>query len=179
MDVTLQSLNEDAPSWSIENHLFSSDDRTELSKAELSQPLCTAVQIAVVDFLASWGVTPSAVVGHSSGEIAAAYAAGALSKEAALIVAYYRGFVCKKPIKAGGMAAIGLGKTEVLPFLVPGVGIACENSGSSVTLSGDFEALEQVMSSIRNQLDQVFVRKLHVEMAYHSGKTPAIGSGPN
>ncbi|KAL2817757.1 hypothetical protein BDW59DRAFT_165803 [Aspergillus cavernicola] len=175
MDLTLQGLNEDAPSWSIEDILFSSDDRTKLSRAELSQPLCTAVQIAVVDFLASWGVTPSAVVGHSSGEIAAAYAAGALSKEAALIAAYYRGFVCKKPTKAGGMAAIGLGKAEILPFLVPGVGVACENSGSSVTLSGDSEALQQVMDSIRGQLDQVFVRKLHVEMAYHSEHMRIVG----
>lgn len=150
--------------------LFSSDDRVKLSRAELSQPLCTAVQVAVVDLLASWGVTPSAVVGHSSGEIAAAYAAGALSKDHALIVAYYRGFVCKQPIKAGGMAAIGLGKADVTPFIVPGVGIACENSGSSVTLSGDLEPLEQVMGAIKNSNEQAFVRKLQVEMAYHSGR---------
>ena len=151
--------------------LFSCDDRVKLSRAELSQPLCTALQIAVVDLLASWGVTPSAVVGHSSGEIAAAYAAGALSKQGALITAYYRGLVCKKLTKMGGMAAIGLGKAEVQPFLVPGMGIACENSGSSVTLSGDLEALEQVMGAIKDQHDQAFMRKLQVEMAYHSGKT--------
>ena len=150
--------------------LFSSDDRVKLSRAELSQPLCTAVQIAIVDLLASWGATPSAVVGHSSGEIAAAYAAGALSKECALTAAYYRGFVCQKLTKAGGMAAIGLGRAEILPFLVPNVGIACENSGSSVTLSGNSEGLEQVMNAIKSQHDQVFMRKLQVDMAYHSGK---------
>lgn len=150
--------------------LFSSNDKVKLSRAESSQPLCTALQIAVVDLLASWGVTPSAVVGHSSGEIAAAYAAGALSKEGALIAAYYRGFVCKKFTKAGGMAAIGLGKAEVLPFLIPDMGIACENSGSSVTLSGDSEALEQVMGAIKKQHAKAFMRKLQIEMAYHSGK---------
>ena len=149
--------------------LFSSDDRVKLSRAELSQPLCTAVQIAIVDLLASWGVTASAVVGHSSGEIAAAYAAGALSKGCAIIAAYYRGFVCQELTKAGGMAAIGLGKTEILPFLVPNVGIACENSGASVTLSGNSEGLEQVMNAIKSQHDQVFMRKLQVDMAYHSG----------
>ena len=154
--------------------LFSSVDRTKLSRAELSQPLCTALQIAIVDLLAFWGVTPSAVVGHSSGEIAAAYAAGALSKEDALIVAFYRGFVCQKITNAGGMAAVGLGKTEVLPFLVHDVGISCENSRSSVTLSGNSETLEQVMSAIKRQHDQAFVRKLHVDMAYHSGKISCL-----
>jgi acyl transferase domain-containing protein len=151
--------------------LCSSEDKVRLSQAEVSQPLCTALQIAVVDILASWGVTPSAVVGHSSGEIAAAYSAGALSKEGALIAAYYRGFVCKQLTKTGGMAAIGLGKAEVLPFLVAGMGVACENSVSSVTLSGDSEALEQVMGAIKNQHHQAFMRKLQIQMAYHSGKT--------
>ncbi|KAL9618288.1 MAG: hypothetical protein Q9160_006999 [Pyrenula sp. 1 TL-2023] len=156
--------------------LYSSDDKVKLSQAELSQPLCTALQICVVDLLASWGVTPVAVVGHSSGEIAAAYAAGALSKEGALIAAYYRGFVCKKVPKTGGMAAVGLGKAEVLPFLVPGIGVACENSASSVTLSGDLEALERAMGAIKNQHPQVFMRKLQVEMAYHSGHMKTVGN---
>ena len=115
-------------------------------------------------------MTPSAVVGHSSGEIAAAYAAGALSKESALIAAYYRGFVCNRWTKAGGMAAIGLGKAEVSPFLVAGMGIACENSDSSVTLSGDTEALEHAMDAIKKHHDSAFMRKLQVGTAYHSGK---------
>jgi acyl transferase domain-containing protein len=156
--------------------ILSSDDKANLSRAELSQPLCTALQIALVDLLASWGVKPSAVVGHSSGEIAAAYAAGALSKEGALVAAYYRGFVCRKPWKAGGMAAVGLGKADVLPLLEPGVGIACENSGSSVTLSGDADALEQVTGLIKQQRENAFVRKLQVEMAYHSGKSLRLAS---
>ena len=189
MDKFLQTLKDDAPPWSLEGQseksqlscqprsdydkpetILSSDDKEKLSRAEFSQPLCTSLQIALVDLLGSWGVTPSAVVGHSSGEIAAAYAAGALSKEGALITAYYRGFVCKSPWKAGGMAAVGLGKTEVLPFLSPGVGIACENSDSSVTLSGDADGLDLVIGVIKDQRENAFIRKLHVEMAYHSGK---------
>ncbi|KAL4795380.1 acyl transferase domain-containing protein [Aspergillus venezuelensis] len=175
MDQVLQGLKDHAPSWSIEDILFSCDDKTQLSRAELSQPLCTAIQIAVIDLLSSWGITPSAVVGHSSGEIAAAYAAGALSRDSALITAFYRGYVCKNPTSLGGMAAIGLGKVEVLPFLLPGVGVACENSGSSVTLSGDHEALGQVMDAIKAKSDQVFVRKLSVEMAYHSEHMKDVG----
>lgn len=141
-----------------------------MAQAELAQPLCTAVQIATVNLLESWGVAPSAVVGHSSGEIAAAYAAGALDVQGAIVAAYYRGYVCKTFDRVGAMAAVGMGKAEVLPFLVPGVGVACENSNVSVTLSGDLAALDETLGSIIAKNDQIFVRKLQVTMAYHSGK---------
>ena len=147
------------------------DDNNIVRKAEYSQPLCTALQIALVDLLAAWGIKPSAVVGHSSGEIAASYCAGALTSREAIIVAYYRGYVCKSLQKAspvGGMAAIGMGKREVSKYLIQGVRIACENSISSVTLSGDLDILESIMTTIRQQHPDVLVRLLQVEMAYHS-----------
>lgn len=107
-----------------------------------------------------WSITPSAVVGHSSGEIAASYAAGALTMKEAIIAAYYRGYVCKSPQRIGGMAAIGMGKEEVSSYLVRGVRIACENSTSSVTLSGDLNILENIMSTIGEIMPDVLVRKL-------------------
>ncbi len=146
------------------------DDQKLLLQAEFSQPLCTALQIALVDLLATWSITPSAVVGHSSGELAAAYAAGALSAKDAVIAAFYRGQVCKTAKKTGGMAAVGLGKEDVSPYLAPGVRVACENSGSSVTLSGDIKVLEKVMAKIKEARPDVLVRRLQVEMAYHSRK---------
>ncbi len=147
---------------------MNSDDKNIISKAEYSQPICTALQIALVNLLATWGITPSAVVGHSSGEIAASYAAGALTMREAIVTAYYRGYVCKSSQRIGGMAAIGMGKQEVSTYLVEGVQIACENSISSVTLSGDLDVLEKVMAKIKQELPEVLVRKLQVEMAYHS-----------
>lgn len=150
--------------------LSNSDDKSLLAKAEFSQPLCTALQIGLVDLLASWNIYPSAVIGHSSGELAAAYAAGALTATHALVAAFYRGHVCKTAKRKGGMAAIGLGAEDVSNFLSPGVRVACENSGSSVTLSGDLDVLESVMSKIKEQRPDVLVRKLQVEMAYHSRK---------
>jgi acyl transferase domain-containing protein len=73
---------------------FNKDEQSSnIYNPAYSQPICAALQIALVDLLDSWGVRPSAVVGHSSGEISAAYAVGGLSKESALRVAYYRGFV--------------------------------------------------------------------------------------
>lgn len=169
MDRVLQSL-EHAPTWRIADTLLNVKDKNILAKPEFSQPICTALQIALVDFLAAWQVTPAAVIGHSSGEIAAAYAAGALSMREAIIVAFYRGYVCSKPQKRGGMAAVGLGRADVQPYLISGVRIACENSGKSVTLSGDVQPLEESMAAIKKDHPDTLVRKLQVEVAYHSRK---------
>lgn len=109
-----------------------------------------------------------AVVGHSSGDIAAAYAARALSFREALIISYHRGYVAKRPSSSRGIAAVGLGATAVSAFLKDGVAIACENSSKSVTLSGDVEKLEKVLVAIRKSKPDVLTRTLKVYMAYHS-----------
>lgn len=126
-----------------------------------------------MDLLRHWNVKPHAVVGHSSGEIAAAYACESLTAKEAIFVAYTRGLatIGLGAIHRGGMAAIGLGRDKASSYLSPGVVIGCENSPSSVTLSGDSEALEQVMTNIRKDHADVLVRALHVECAYHSRKT--------
>ncbi|KAG9235384.1 polyketide synthase [Amylocarpus encephaloides] len=78
-------------SWSVIDELSKASDESRLNEAELSQPLCTILQVALVDLLAVWGVSGRAVAGHSSGEIAAAYAVGAISRESAWKIAYWRG----------------------------------------------------------------------------------------
>jgi len=96
-------------------------------------------------------VKASAVVGHSSGEIAAAYAAGYISLEHAINAAYYRGYVIAHEHTGepkGMMAAVGLSPVEVAPFLQPGVAIACENSPRSVTVSGACEVIERAISVV-------------------------------
>jgi acyl transferase domain-containing protein len=169
MNNTLSKLNH-PPSWNIKEELLKHESLSCLSKAEYAQPLVTAVQVALVNLLRQFGVKPAAVVGHSSGEIAAAYAANAITANEAIIIAYYRGQVTKGFSRRGGMAALGLGREEVIPFLTPGVSIACENSPSSVTLSGDEDALSATCQSIKTALPDVFLRPLKVEMAYHSRK---------
>ncbi|WYZ42231.1 hypothetical protein EsH8_V_001126 [Colletotrichum jinshuiense] len=110
----------------------------------------------------------SAVVGHSSGEIAAAYAAGVLTMKEAIIVAYYRGYTAKKMGKLGAMAAVGLGRDQVIKFLTDKVNVACENSMCSVTLSGDVDALEVVCDAIKLAKPDTMIRVLEVDRAYHS-----------
>lgn len=72
--------------WSLLEELSRPESESRVGQSEISQPSTSAVQIALVDLLASFGIIPSCVVGHSSGEIAGAYAAGALSLQAAIQV---------------------------------------------------------------------------------------------
>lgn len=149
-----------------------SDFESNLSQAEYSQPLCSVLQIALVDISRHWGITPIAVVGHSSGEIAAAYAADALSREDCLKIAYHRGIVSRmaqieKP--GGRMMAVGLSAEAVEPYLTRSgtdVVVACYNSPRSLTLAGDGKDLESLKDTFDQ--DKVFCRLLHVENAYHS-----------
>lgn len=170
MDRALQRLNE-APSWSIVRMLLSdSDTTTDIGAAEFSQPLCTAIQIALVNFVQKCGIMPSAVIGHSSGEIAAAYAAGALTMDEAIICAYFRGIVAKDPTQAGSMAAIGMSQADIMPFLSEGVVVACDNSPKSVTISGDADGVDSSIESIQAAGVNIFTRKLRLGVAYHSRK---------
>ena len=170
---------------------LANDDADELSKnAEeshiglgyLSQPLCTAVQLALVDLLASWNIRPSRVTGHSSGEIAAAYAAGALSQESALAIAYYRGLAApaikqKYPHRKGAMLAVGLSQEETQAMLLGITSgravVACINSPLSVTVSGDESAIDELLELL--QAKKIFARKLSVEVAYHSHHMDCVG----
>lgn len=123
-----------------------------------------------MNLLRSFGISPAAVVGHSSGEIAAAYTSNAISAKSAIIVAYYRGQVCKKQSRSGGMLAVGAGRDAVTPYLIKDVVVACENSPESVTLSGDKEQIIKVANDIADKQPEVFVRHLKVGMEYHSRK---------
>lgn len=140
---------------------------SRIGQAELSQPCCTAIQVALVDLLKLYGLRPDVVVGHSSGEIAAAYACGSLTADEAIAVAYYRGLVMLHATP-GMMAAIGLGADQVEPHLSLGVLVGCENSPESTTITGDREAVEEAMNRIKEAHPDILVRALHVDKAYHS-----------
>ncbi|KAF6833041.1 Lovastatin diketide synthase LovF 1 [Colletotrichum plurivorum] len=158
------------PPWKLKDLLLAPKQQSRLAEAELSQPCLIAIQVALVDLLRSWGVSPTAVVGHSSGETAAGYASGAITAEDAIRIAYHRGQITRliKTAHKGSMAAVGLGRDQIERFLKPGVIIGCENSPSNVTLSGDADVLETVMQDIRMGYPDTLVRSLRVECGYHS-----------
>ncbi|KAH7397176.1 hypothetical protein BKA66DRAFT_566312 [Pyrenochaeta sp. MPI-SDFR-AT-0127] len=167
--------------WSLMEELLKNQASSRVSEAELSQPLCTALQIALVDLLASWNINPQSVVGHSSGEIAAAYATGALSFESAITVAFFRGLLSPKVKQLGydgRMMAVGLSEAEVsseIAELQNATGqalVACINSPRGVTVSGDTPVLEELHNNLVAK--GVFARMLQVDTAYHSHHMQAI-----
>ncbi|KAI4865013.1 putative polyketide synthase [Hypoxylon rubiginosum] len=177
LDQHLSTLSA-PPSWKIEEVLMEPEDRSLINLSRYSQPLCTAVQIILVDLLTHWGVRPSVTIGHSSGEIGAAYAAGLISAETAITVAYYRGLAVATLNTDGAMIAVGLG-SEDASHIIDDLSynsklvVACHNSPSMTTLSGDRDAVEK----LKELLDRegIFARILKTDgQAYHSPHMGAI-----
>ncbi|KAL4993533.1 hypothetical protein BDV10DRAFT_199502 [Aspergillus recurvatus] len=167
LDEVLDNI-ESGRSWTLQDELLRPESSSRLSQAKFSQPCCTAIQIALVNVLKSLNVQPSAVVGHSAGEIAAAYAAGALTAAEAMTISYHRGKVVDRVEKSGGMVAISLGREQVSPFLTEQITLACENSPMNVTLSGKLAALDAVVGKLQSTYPDVLIKRLDVNCAYHS-----------
>ncbi|KAF1739695.1 Compactin diketide synthase mokB [Beauveria bassiana] len=179
LDAVLQKLP-NPPAWSLIDELTQPRAAEHLRQPEFSQPLVTALQLCILAVLESWGVSPQSVIGHSSGEIAAAHAAGFLSRADAIVAAFYRGRAAvnrKNDVAQNvGMLAVGLGGDAVQPYLEAHAGnawIACYNSPGSVTVSGRVEALEALAQSLK--ADSHFARLLQVDLAYHSELMDVIG----
>lgn len=175
MDKVLRGLA-DGPSWSIESEILATSETSKVMEASYSQPLCTALQVALFDALSNLGIQPYAVIGHSSGEIAAAYASGRLTSAQAITIAFYRGMVSSEIETPGRMAVVGMSWSETSSFLLPGVSIACGNAPANVTISGDEEGVEKVVENIRHAKPDVFCRLLQVDTAYHSHHMKAVGA---
>ncbi|KAK1579370.1 reducing type I polyketide synthase [Colletotrichum navitas] len=176
LDQVLQRLP-DPPTWSLLEELTQERSAEALRQPEFSQPLVTALQLAILELVKEWGIHPKAVVGHSSGEIAAAAAAGFITPDEAIKIAYYRGQATKKfpPKEPLGMLAVGVDVETVEKYLEPQskVQIACYNSPSSLTLSGTAAALKSLEGRLKQ--DGHFARLLLVDAAYHSDYMAPIG----
>ena len=167
---------EDRPSWSLMKELQKDPSISHLHKATLSQPLCTAIQILQIDVLKATGIEFSAVVGHSSGEIAAAYAAGRISSNDAICIAYYRGLYTDSLAEGsngrpGAMMAVEATFSDISelcqsPEFKGRLCIAAVNSPTSITVSGDKDAIEELQIILEDEMK--FARLLKVDKAYHS-----------
>ena len=170
-DMRLQALGAE---YSLIDELCKAEKDSHLNESWIAQPATTALQIALVDVLASIGIRPTAALGHSSGEIAAAYASGALSQSAALAVSYHRSSLSSIASNItenrGAMLATALSSDAAASYigkLQKGrVCVACINSPSSSTLSGDSEAIQECKQLLDN--DSISNRLLRVDTAYHS-----------
>lgn len=174
LEKSLQLLP-DRPSWTLKEELAAAKDISRIYEAELAQPLCTAVQVGLVDLIKNAGVHLHAVVGHSSGEIGAAYAAGVISATDAIRIAYYRGMHAKvakgKRGEKGAMMAVGLSYDAASQLCHQReyegrVIVAASNAPSTVTMSGDVDAINEMKAHL--DVNKTFARVLNVDKAYHS-----------
>ncbi|MFD1333732.1 acyltransferase domain-containing protein, partial [Methylopila musalis] len=155
--------------WSVLEELARDEATSRVTETQIAQPANFILQSGLAALWRSWGVEPSAVVGHSVGEVSSAYVSGKLSLEDAILVSYHRSRVQKKAAGQGGMLAVGLSEADVTPFLLEHhgrVSLAAANGPTSLTLAGEQDALDEIAAELTK--DGVFNRALQVEMGYHS-----------
>ena len=157
----------------------------ELDEVQLAQPAIFMIQCALVELLKTWGVYPDCVVGHSSGEVAAAYACGALSLADATRLVFHRATLQQRVAGSGRMLAIGLDRPGVeelldglgVAFRLDGdrpvlVEIACENAPANTVLCGREGDLQPVMEELdRRNLQNLLIPG---NIAFHSRAMDAI-----
>jgi polyketide synthase 1/15 len=142
------------------------DDGSLLMSTEFAQPALFAVEVALWELLRCWGLSADFVMGHSVGELAAAYVAGVLTLADAAVLVAARGRLMQGLPAGGVMVAVGAGEDEVLPLLVDGVQVAAVNALGSVVISGGQVAVGCVVDELVGR--GVRVRRLAVSHAFHS-----------
>jgi acyl transferase domain-containing protein/SAM-dependent methyltransferase/acyl carrier protein len=156
--------------WSLMD-VLARDGASENSydRTEIAQPALFALQVAMVEWLRVKGIAADACLGHSVGEVAAAYAAGAFSLDQACRVIAHRSAVQAKTAGTGKMMAVGLSAAQLAPLIASygnAVTIAAFNSPASVTLAGDEDVLRQIGEGLEKE--GIFHRHLALDYAFHS-----------
>ncbi len=155
--------------WSLLSVLTTEEGAALLERIDVIQPTLFAIQVALAALWRSWGIIPDAVVGHSMGEVAAAYVAGALSLEDASRIICLRSQLLRKVSGQGAMAVVELSleqAEQAIADYADRLSVAVSNSPRSTVLSGEPAALEAVL----NRLEQrdIFCRRVKVDVASHS-----------
>ncbi|MGD8909000.1 MAG: SDR family NAD(P)-dependent oxidoreductase, partial [Chromatiales bacterium] len=162
-------LFQDLAGWSILEEMLKPESLSRIGETQIAQPANFVLQVSLVELLASWGIVPAAVIGHSVGEVTSAYVSGILTLKQALTVSFQRSRIQKKAAGQGSMMAVGLDQAAAESLIAAydgSLSIAAVNAPTSITLAGDTKAL----TAIADQLEErgVFNRMLQVEVAYHS-----------
>ncbi|MFF3209014.1 acyltransferase domain-containing protein, partial [Streptomyces sp. NPDC002962] len=162
--------------WSVVDVVRGVVGAPSLERIEVLQPVLFAVQVSLARLWGSVGVVPAAVVGHSQGEVAAAYVAGALSLEdAARVVVRRSDLFARELVGRGAVASVALGAVEVEERLAGWGGrlsVAGRNGPAAVTVAGEVAALEEFVASCRGE--GVRARVLGSTVASHSVQVDAL-----
>ena len=164
--------------WSLLQEMTRKEEKSNINRTYIAQPAIFALQVALSELWKSWGVQPAKVVGHSVGEVAAAYAAGVYSLEDAVKVIFHRSRLQEQTGgdgKKGRMYAVGLSESDArkrLAGMEEQVEVAVVNSPTMVTLAGDREPLEQLAQAL--EVEGIFVRQLRINYAFHTHQMDPI-----
>ena len=158
------------------------EEDSQINHTNIAQPTILAIQIALTALWTSWGIRPSSVVGHSVGEVAAAFVAGRLTLREAVEIIYHRSRVQNYNTNQGGrMLALFLGEEETKSIIEPyadQVQIGAINSSKSMTLSGDGEILQLIfdttMQAILEKMTESNGIPVFLELSAHSVLSTAI-----
>ncbi|WP_067498943.1 type I polyketide synthase [Actinoplanes sp. TFC3] len=151
--------------FSLEDVLRGRADPAFAERVDVVQPVLFAMMVSLAAVWRSWGVEPAAVVGHSQGEIAAAYVSGVLSlAEAAKVVAVRSGLL-RQVAGTGGMVSVVAGEDEVAGLLagLPGLSVAAVNGPTSVVVAGPVAELDAFLAACTSK-----ARRIDVDYASHS-----------
>ncbi len=154
--------------WSLIEELTRDEEASRISETNIAQPAIFSIQIALLEMWKALGIHPSAVVGHSIGEVPAAYASGALSLEQAVLLIFHRSRIQFKATDKGRMLAAGL-TIEEATRLIQGredkVSIAAVNGPAMVSLAGDTDVIEEISGELDKK--DVFNRMLQINVPFH------------
>jgi acyl transferase domain-containing protein len=157
--------------WSLLEQLTRLEEDSRIHETFVAQPAIFALQVALAERFAAWGVRPEAVVGHSIGEIAAAHVAGALSLSQAVDVVYHRSRLQERARRKGGMAAVGLAADRVRSHLEKFDGeleVAAVNGPELVSIAGPRVLLDRFIKDVGREQPDVLCQILRVDYAFHS-----------
>ncbi|MFJ4923687.1 amino acid adenylation domain-containing protein [Streptomyces sp. NPDC088725] len=161
--------------WSLIGELTADEAESRMDQTWLAQPANFAVQVGLAALWRGYGVRPDAIVGHSTGEVAAFYEAGVYSLADAVKVVVHRSRLQQQLVGTGTMLAVSLPEAEALRRLEPygdQVSVAAVNSPAGITLAGDEDALTRIAAELHS--DQIFAKFLSVKVPYHSAKMELI-----
>ncbi|KUJ07891.1 reducing type I polyketide synthase [Mollisia scopiformis] len=176
--------------WNVVDEISKDAERSRINETQFSQTISTVLQIALVDLARHLCLNVSVVVGHSSGEIAAAYCAGFLSHQSAVRVAYFRGLLASELAESCGqkcgMLSVGVAASQMQQelsriqseqqgsgtLLADSITVSCINSPTNVTISGPLDSLDIIMTNL--QARGIFARRLKIDLGYHSPQMSTI-----
>lgn len=162
-----------------ENSAPGEEKKSRLDATEIAQPTLFALQVAITEWLAERGIRPAAVTGHSVGEVAAAWASGALTLDDAIRVIFQRSHYQGRTRGTGAMMAVGLGESDIREWLEQdewaSLSLAGINGPRGVTLAGERVLLETMSRQLSAQ--GTFARVLGLDYAFHSPAMDPIKTG--